>query len=603
MALPEPLNFTKAFFVNRPTDELRIDPVDFLNLFPLRCPNIMWLLGAGASVGAGAPTASTLTWEIKRQLYCAAHRLPPTRFPNLNDRIFHEKVQSYFGGLAGFPPNGDSDEYAFYFQRYLSDEADRRRYLEGRLGGVRPSYGHACLAGLLALGKVEVVWTTNFDYLVERAAAQNGIADRLPQGLSVASFDAPTSATNAIANDRWPLLVKLHGDFLYRRLTSTPDEVQKSDCILRTLLAAECGRRGLAVIGCSGRDESVMSALRAALAVSDSFPHGLFWFAQAGEEVSASVHEFLWTARGRGVQVGLVEVGGFDELMADLFLPYEEDLPAVRDIVKAQRQRRRAVMPEYVGRAWPVLRTNALEVTKYPSSCTAFQADIGGAREVKQVAVEHRDRITVGRRRIGIVGFGTRADLQRVFETNQPREFERYSIESRRLLYDDSIELGLFYDAICQALSVQTGLRRSQNHKGRILYLSSPDSLRPQDVGAFKALGINPIRRPNPKGPTIHEAVWISLEYCDKRLWLLLEPTLMITTNGTTPYDGADRSDIGREDLVRRYNQKASSLLTLWIEFLKWKCGDPLRLAFPSQAEPEAEFEVSTVTAYARQAK
>jgi hypothetical protein len=87
------------------------------------------------------------------------------------------------------------------------------------------------------------------------------------------------------------------------------------------------------------------------------------------------------------------------------------------------------------------------------------------------------------------------------------------------------------------------------------------------------------------------------------RLWLLLEPTLAITADGTIPYDGTDRADVGREDLVRRYNQKASSLLTLWIEFLKAKCGDPIRLAFPNPTEAEAEFEVSTVTAFARQAE
>jgi NAD-dependent SIR2 family protein deacetylase len=588
--------------VNRPADEFRIDPVDFLNLFPLRSPNIMWLLGAGASAGAGVPTAATLTWEIKRQLYCTAHRLPATRFPNLNDRTFREKVQSYFAALAGFPADGDIDEYAFYFQRYLPDETDRRRFIEGRLNGVRPSYGHACLAALIAIGKVEVVWTTNFDHLIERAAAQTGIAERIPQGLTVASFDAPALAANAISGGRWPLLVKLHGDFLYRRLASTADEVQRNDGTSRGLLTEECGRRGLAVVGYSGRDESVMSALRHAVAARDPFPNGLFWFVRSGEQVPANVQDLIRSARGRNVQAGFVEIGGFDEIMADLFLPHEDDLPAVRDVVKAQRERRRPVAPVYAGRDWPVLRTNALEITKYPSSCAVFQADIGGAREVKELVAAHRARVTVGRRQAGVVGFGTRADLQQLFEAHQPREFERYPIESRRLRHD-SIELGLFYDAVCQALSVQTGLCRSQNHKGRVLYLRSPDILRPQDVGAFQALAITPVRKPKPKGPTVHEAVRISLDYCDRRLWLLLEPTLMITTNGSTPYTGDDRPDIGREDLVRRYNQKASALLTLWIAFLKWKCGGPLRLTFPTSSEPEAEFEVSTVTAYARQAK
>lgn len=583
--------------------DLKIDIVEFLNFYPLRTPHVMWLLGAGASVSAGLPTAHTLTWEFKRQLYCTAHRLPPTRFPNLNDRAFQVRVQSHFNATAGFPADGDPDEYSFYFQRYLPDEADRRRHLDARLSGIKPSYGHSCLAALLALGKVQAVWTTNFDHLVERAAAQNVFAERLPDGVTVAGLDCPEKAADVCRDARWPVLVKLHGDFLYRKLKNTAAELQAQDETLRKLLADQCGRRGLAVVGYSGRDESVMNALREALAANDPFPHGLFWFVRSRDTPSPPVHSLLTAAREKGCQAGFIEVGGFDELMADMFLPYQDDLPAVRDLIKAQRERRRALMPVYAGKKWPVLRTNALEVTKFPSAYTVFQADIGGAREVREAVAEHRGRVTAGRRRGGVVAFGTRADLKRVFGAFNPREFEPHPIESRRLHYEDSIELGLFYDAICQALSGQTGLCRSRNHKGRVLYLPDAGTLSPAEQGAFKALNIVPVRKPKAKGPTIHEAVWVGLEYCDKRLWMLLEPTLMITTDGATPYAGPDRADIGREDLVRRYNRQASLLLNLWTDFFTARCGKPLRLAFPSTAEAEAEFEVSAVTAFARQAE
>lgn len=563
----------------------------------------MWFLGAGASVGAGLPTASTLTWEFKRQLYCTAHRLPPTRFPNLNERAFQTRIQSHFNAIAAYPQEGDVEEYSFYFQRYLSDEADRRRFLDGRLSGIKPSYGHSCLAALLALGKVELIWTTNFDQLVERATAQNAIAERLSQGLTVASLDCPEKVMDVCRAGRWPLLIKLHGDFLYRKLKNTAAELREQDETLRRQLTDQCGRRGIAVVGYSGRDESVMSALQDALAANDPFPHGLFWFVRAGELPAQPVQDLLVAARARNCQAGFIEVGGFDELMADLFLPHQEEFPAVRDLVKTQRERRRAVMPVYAGNKWPVLRTNALEVTKFPSSCTLFQADIGGAREVREAIAEHRDRVVAGRRKAGIVAFGTRADLLRVFAAYNPKGFEPYPIEWGRLRYDDSIELGLFYEAVCQSLSNQTGLLRSRNHKGRVLYLPSSDLLKPGDLGAFKALNIAPVRKPKAKGPTIHEGVEISLEYCDKRLWLLLEPTLMITTDGTTPYTEPDRSDIGREDLVRRYNRTASLLLNLWVDLLKARCGSPLRLVFPTPAEAEQEFEVSTVTGFARHAQ
>lgn len=563
----------------------------------------MWLLGAGASVGAGLPTAYTLTWEFKRQLYCTANRLPPTRFPNLNEKAFQARIQSHFNASAGFPKEGDFEEYSFVFQRYLPDEGDRRRYLDGRLSGIKPSYGHFCLAALLALDKIQVVWTTNFDHLLERAVMQNVIAERLPRGLTVVGLDCPEKAVDVFRDERWPILVKLHGDFQYRKLKNTAAELRQQDETFRQRLTDQCGRRGLAVVGYSGRDESVMSALRDALKADDPFPHGIFWFVRSGDVPAPPVQELLSAARTRKCQAGFIEVGGFDELMADLFLPHQEALPAVRELLKAQRERRRAVMPVYGGKNWPVLRTNALEVTKYPSSCTVFQAEIGGAREVKEAAADHRARVAAGRRQVGIIAFGNRADLLSVFGAHKPREFEPYPIESRRLFYEDSIELGLFYDVVCQALSNQSGLRRSKNHKGRILYLPALDLLNPGERGKFKALNIVPVRKPKPNGPTIHEAIGVSLEYCDQRLWLLLQPRLMITTDGVTPYAAEDRSEIGREDLVRRYNRQASSLLNAWIDFLKARCGSPIRLAFPTPGEAEAEFEVSTVTAYSRQAQ
>jgi NAD-dependent SIR2 family protein deacetylase len=589
--------------VTAQTSDLRIDIGEFLNFYPFRTPHVMWLLGAGASVSAGLPTAYTLTWELKRQLYCTAHRMAASRFPNLNEKTFQTRVQSHFNSTAGFPGEGDPEEYSFYFQRYLPDEGDRRRHLDARLSGIKPSYGHACLAALLAIGKVESVWTTNFDHLIERAVAQNVFAEQLPDGITVAGLDCPEKAVGIFRDRRWPVLVKLHGDFLYRKLKNTAAELQAQDETLRKLLSDQCGSRGLAVIGYSGRDDSVMNALRDALAANYPFPHGLYWFVRSGDTPATQVQSLLRAAQEKGCQAGFIEVGGFDELMADLFLPYHDDLPVVRDLIKSQRERRRPVMPVYVGKKWPVLRTNALEVIKFPSACTVFQADIGGAGEVRNAVAEHRSRLTAGRRRGGVIAFGTRADLTRVFGSFNPREFEPYPIDSRRLHHEDSIELGLFYDAICQAISEQTGLNRAKNHKGRILYLADAGLLTPAERGAFKGLNITPIRRPNPKGPIIHEAFRVALEYCDKRLWMLLEPTLMITTDGTTPYVGSDRADIGREDLVRRYNRQANQLLNLWTEFITARCGNPLRLAFPSLKDAEAEFEVSTVTAFARQAQ
>lgn len=116
----------------------------------------------------------------------------------------------------------------------------------------------------------------------------------------------------------------------------------------------------------------------------------------------------------------------------------------------------------------------------------------------------------------------------------------------------------------------------------------------------------NAVRRDGEEGPLIHEGCLLSIEYCDQRLWLLLEPTLMITTDGVQPYEGEDRSQIGREDLVKRYNKQANSLLEYWVALIASRCeckakGEDWHVYFPSKNEVQATFEISTITAYARQ--
>lgn len=560
----------------------------------------MWFLGAGSSVGAGLPTAYTLTWEFKRQLYCTAHKIPLSYFPSLDDKTAQIRIQSYFDGHPGYPSLGADEEYSFYFEKYLPDDGDRRRFLDARLRGLKPSYGHLCCGALLTLNKVQIVWTTNFDPLVEQAVSQKIIIEKLSQGLTVVGLECPHKVVDIFRDERWPVLVKLHGDYGYRKLKNIGPELGKQDETFRLSLKEQCGRRGLAVVGYSGRDESVMSTLSDALSTSDPYPHGLFWFVRSGDALHPAVLSLLEAARTKKCQAGYIEVGSFDELMADLFLPYYDDLPDLRDFLKAQRQRRHSAILSYTGRPGPILRTNAFEIVKYPSNFKVFQSDIGGAKAVKEVVAQYGSRIAAGRKKVGVIALGNRGDLAKAFASFGPKEFDLFPVSLRHLGYEDSQEKGIFYSAICQAFANQTGLLRAQIRKGRTLYLPSIDILTKDERQRFQQLSIEPVRIVRSDRLTIHEGITLSIEYRNEHLWLLIEPTLMVTRDGTTPYTDDDRSDIGREDLIKRYNKKANDLLSLWIDFLTARCGKPIRLFFPTEAETETIFEISESTAFAR---
>jgi hypothetical protein len=342
-----------------------------------------------------------------------------------------------------------------------------------------------------------------------------------------------------------------------------------------------------------------MATLNEVLQARASFPHGLFWFIRPGEQPLPAVVDLIQAAKGRGVQAAFVEVSTFDELMADLFLPHQDALAGVRDLVKAARPSRQPIPISYAAAArWPVLRTNALQITDFPASCTIFQAKVGNTADIKAITRPFPKELVALRRKAGVIAFGARARIAEVFAGVAPTGFDRYPIEHRRLRYD-SAEVGLLYHAIAEALVAKTGLLRSENAKGRFLFAPSPDTFTREEIKlltSFRSRGVWSLR----DGVVLHEGFELALDFRDNRFWMLLDPTLVVTADGVSPYLGADRSAIAREPLVTRYNKQRNDALSLWIAFLSRRCGNPLRLAFPSDGQREAEFTVSTVTAYSR---
>jgi hypothetical protein len=145
---------------------------EFLRIYRRRAPQIMWLLGAGASASASVPTAWAMTWDFKRLICSSLLRVPPESLGPSDDPVVQDRLQQQLDALGGFPPRGADDENAVYFEAAFSDEADRRAYIEDCQRGAAPSAGHYALAALLHQDHARVVWTTNFDRLIEGAAVR-----------------------------------------------------------------------------------------------------------------------------------------------------------------------------------------------------------------------------------------------------------------------------------------------------------------------------------------------------------------------------------------------------------------------------------------------
>jgi len=172
--------------------------------------------------------------EFKARLFADALNLP-LREIDTGDLLWVERIDAHFASSGTLPPDGDPDEYAAAFEAAYPSEADRRTYIDGKVAGARPSYGHRVLAALVASGQADCMFTTNFDPLVETAVAVARDLTPTSSGgaLTVASIDSAERATRCVAESDWPLLVKLHGDFKESRLKNTTAELQDQDESLR----------------------------------------------------------------------------------------------------------------------------------------------------------------------------------------------------------------------------------------------------------------------------------------------------------------------------------------------------------------------------------
>jgi NAD-dependent SIR2 family protein deacetylase len=535
---------------------------DFLHIYSIRSPHIMWFLGAGASASAGVGTAWDMIWDFKRRLYCAEQKVSIKQCENLSDDRVRDRIQAHFDIKPGFPQLNSEDEYAFYFETLYPSREDRRRYIDQLVSNGKPSYGHRILAALLKMDKARIVWTTNFDRVIEDALQP--LLDSSGK-LLVANLDNSSIAIDALNSGRWPLLVKLHGDFQSSRLKNINQELQKQDADLRYALKEACKRYGLAVVGYSGRDTSIMNVFEEVLQSEKPFPQGLFWFHRPGSPVFDRVSHLIEKSTAKGVEAHIIEVETFDELMPDLLL-LEPNIPPEIEKYIDQVPKRVTNAPIPVSEGdWPVIRFNAMLVESWPNLCRLVKCDIGGQREVNKAVEDSNTDILAYRRRLGVLAFGRDAEVRSVFEPYNIKDYDLHTIADSRLDFD-SQELELLYDALARAIDRECPVRvvHGRTHMVRVdpsqehdrVYLSLRNAVGGKLSGKAPSTNIS-----------WAEAIRLKLERRLGRVWLLIEPAIWLNYSDDEQQNETAKEFV-RDRLARRYNKQWNNLIDGWASLL-----------------------------------
>lgn len=580
------------------SDQVVFDPqrevAELVRMHALRSPRLMWLLGAGASAASGIPTASQMVEEFKIQLFCSESGTPRQTL-ELGEPAIWRRIDAHFDGDGRFPAPGEPGDYSAFFEAAMPNPLDRRTYIANATNGRSPSFGHLALAVLMALDKCRLIWTTNFDGMIEDAAAQiYGTAKKL----TVAEPDLAQRALQALNEERWPLHVKLHGDFHSVRLKNTSAELAAQDEQLRTALTSALQRYGLIVAGYSGRDESVMTALEQSLDGSTPYPSGLYWCHYGADPPLPQVNALIARAVEHGVDARVVRAGTFDEIVGRLLDLIDVPTSFAQHLDRRQPARRSSpLIPPGRGNGWPLIRLNGLPLVEYPTLCRRIEATIGGTAEVRAaIAAAEVDVIGI-RRSDGVIAFGSDSDLRKAFGSSEIKAFDVAPLTIDSLRKNRSQDQSLLYDAIGRALGRSDGV--SLLRQGRTLLLVADLTVQGQAHSALKkaASGLGG----NISGLNWREAVRLRLEFRHGKLWLLYEPTVWIERSDD-PVAAAKGKEFIRERQATRYNKTWNNLLMAWADLIT--DGQPMRSISAFGISPDegidAQFTIGHTNAYSR---
>ncbi|HEU0145948.1 MAG TPA: SIR2 family protein [Bradyrhizobium sp.] len=442
-------------------------------MFALR-PNLLaWFLGAGASAASGIPTGYAMVWDFKAQIFCRENNLSKREIDTA-DPVWIDRIDAFFRKTSLLPPDGDPSEYAAAFEAVYPQPRHRRQYIDDAISKGRPCFGHKVLGSLIAAGKVDCAFTTNFDPLVEESAhsanALLSVADQARP--TVAAIDSADRALRCLNESDWPLVAKLHGDYQSVAIKNTGWELKEQDARMRQVLVEAGKRFGLVFVRYSGRDASIMEALNSVLEGPTPFPNGLYWVASSASRLLPAVTEFLKRAHLVGVDAAIIECATFDELAADIIRTIDLP-PALLDWVMLGRPTPRLVpvqLPTAEARLFPVLRYSALLVDGMPSAArriTLAEPTTSLARELLK-AKNCRATVAANERELAV--FGKDEDILEALAPLGAKLAGWVALNP----WSESWALGLLYDALVRSLARQRPLIPRYKRSGHSLVVAAP---------------------------------------------------------------------------------------------------------------------------------
>jgi SIR2-like domain len=528
-------------------------------------------LGAGASITSGIQSAESCIWEWKRQIFITKNVGLEPQFRDTSLPSVRERIQQWLDKKAHYPAAGSAEEYGFYVEQCYPIADDRRAYFERLRSGVEPFVGYRGLALLARHDVFREIWTTNFDSLGAQAVAAAGVA------VVEAGLDSAHRIRRPSSGEL--LHVALHGDYRYDALKNTDDETRAQDENLRAALVEHCRDTSLIVSGYSGRDASVMEALRAAYAQAGS---GRLYWCGFDEDVPTPVRELLVTAVGAGRDAFYVASRGFDDLIVRIALATltgEAQEQAKQLYALARDDAEPEPFTVEIEKVVDVIKSNAFPIEP-PSELLSFEPKSFGEHPWRTLREKTRDKNVVAVPQHGrVLALGTVDDVKQLFAGEMKGEIERVPIIAKDLDRDDGAVISLLLSALARTFAEKHVLETDGE---RVLWS--------KNVSQRIRVAATPY--------LVHDAVLLYLRRYGGKQFLVLKPTIKTFTETGEPADRDIDRELKRQILGKQWNSKFNDALMRWRTKLLAK--DSLRVEFPPDSGSTFKFNLSHLPAFAK---
>ena len=538
----------------------------------------IFLLGAGASISSGVKPAEDCIWEWKKDIFVSKNPNLVNQYREYKAEAVRNSLQRWFDNEGCYPPLHDPDEYSKYALIAYPIDDVRKKYFENICRGKEPFVGYRLLCLLAQFGMIRSVFTTNFDGLIIKAAHQTGLTP-----IEVTLDTADRIHRPASRNEL--LCVALHGDFKYGPLKNTNIELDAQNETFVDVLTHHLYDKHLIVLGYSGRDRSLMDALRKAYTRKGS---GLLFWCSHGYEIKPEVEELILKAREAGRNAFFVPTDGFDSTLVHLARTCFEDQQEFKDKVELTLKAAQTDSMELspfsmeVKHTNTIIRSNLFHLS-FPREVFQFELEFTDSEDPWQTirALTRNSTIVAAPLKKMVYALGNLSDIHNIFGSRIKSEIRRTPVGVEELKHG-SVFRNLYRNAIINSISQV----RSLMTDGYARFWQSSDKLR-INIGS----GIF----------DIFEAAKISLFFDDKYAFISLKPafTLANSEQGTKEIIREKARIYYAELLARQPNVKFDAFLSKWKGIL-FPDGKRFLCDYPPQSASGFKFSISSNTMHVR---